>query len=144
MAQQGYIELDTIAYAGVRLIEQGKRLNAISLNWQKSKNEVITLTSYEAWSYAINGTEYHAKDIEINGKEARFFLERMASGNLTLYFIQNKGKHFFIEKDSTLSELFKRDASGKKHCPLHLFWKNFLYVNIGERYEYLVIDLDEL
>jgi len=114
-AQQNYVEFDTIIYAGTKVIDQGKRQNALSCQWQKSKNEVLNLTPYEARSYAIGGVVYVARDVEINGKEGRFFLEKMASGNLTLFFIKNEGKHFFVEKDDDFFELTKRDASGKKH-----------------------------
>ena len=114
-AQHSYVELDTISYAGVKVIDQGKRLNALTCQWQKRKNEVVNLSPYEARSYSTGGVVYVAKDIKINGKEGRFFLERMATGKLTLYFIKNEGKHFFVEKDSVLSKLTKRDASGNKH-----------------------------
>lgn len=114
IAQQSYVELDTITYAGVKVIDQGKRLNALTCQWQKSKNEIVKLTPYEVKSYAIGGEVYVAKDIAINGKDGRFFIEKITLGELTLYFIKNNGKHFFIEKDGAFSELTKRDASGKK------------------------------
>jgi len=100
-AQQGYVEFDTISYSGVKITDQGKRLNALSCQWQKSKNESVHLTPYEASSYATGGVVYVAKDVVISGKESRFFLEKLASGNLTLFFIKNEGKHFFVEKDSS-------------------------------------------
>ena len=90
IAQQNYVELDTITYAGAKIIDQGKRLNALSCQWQKSKNQAINLTPYEARSYAIGGVAYVAKDIEINGMENRFFLEKLTSGKLTLFFIKNE------------------------------------------------------
>ena len=115
IAQNSYVEFDTITYAGVKIIDQGKRLNALSCQWQKSKNNLVQLTPYEVTSYNIGNEKYVAMDIEINGKEGRFFLEKMVSGKMSLYFIKNNGKHFFVEKDDVFSELTKRDASGKKH-----------------------------
>ena len=115
MSQTDFLELDTITYVGGKMLDQGKRQNALTCHWQKSKNELIRLTPYEVVSYGVNSVVYVAKDIEIKGRKGRFFLERMASGNLTLYFIQYKGKHFFVEKDSILTKLTKRDDSGKKH-----------------------------
>ena len=99
MAQSGYVEFDSITYSGVKIIDQGKRLNALSCQWQKSKNNLVQLTPYEVKSYNFGNEKYVARDIEINGKEGRFFLEEMVSGKLTLYFIKYEGKHFFIEKD---------------------------------------------
>jgi hypothetical protein len=115
MAQNSYLEFDSISYAGVKIIDQGKRINALSCHWQKSKNNLVKMTPYEVKSYAIGKAVYDAKDIEINGKEGRFFLEKMVSGKLTLYFIKNKGKHFFVERDNVFSALTKCDASGKNH-----------------------------
>ena len=112
IAQNDHIELDTNSFVGVNVINQGKRLNALSLLWQINKSETVKLTPYEAKSYSTGKKEYVAKDIEINGEENRFFLEKMASGNLTLFFIQNEGKHFFVEKDSVLSKLSKNDYKG--------------------------------
>jgi len=115
-AQQSYVEFDTIIYAGAKMIDQGKRQNFLSCQWQKSrKGELVHLTPYEVKSYATNGIVYVARDVEINGKASRFFLEKMASGNLTLFFIKNEGRHFFVEKENDFWELTKRDASGKKH-----------------------------
>ena len=114
-AQQGNLEFDTITYVGAKVINQGERLNALSCQWQKTKDIVVNLTPYEVMSYETNGKEYIAKDIKINGKEDRFFLEKLASGKLTLFYINNDGKHFFTERDSVFSELTKRDVSGKKH-----------------------------
>ncbi len=115
IAQNSYVELDTVTYVGVKIIDQDKRQNALSCQWQRSKNEVVKLTPYEAKSYATGGKVYVAKDITINGKEGRFFVEKMVVGKLALYFVKNEGKHFFIEKDSVFSELTKQGASGKKH-----------------------------
>jgi len=115
-AQWDYVELDTMTYINVKVFYQGERLNALSCRWQKGNLQpIITHTPYRVRSYSTNGVVYVSKDIEINGKEGKFFLEKLATGKLTLFYIKNEGKHFFTEKDSILSELTKRNASGKKH-----------------------------
>lgn len=112
--QQNFLELDTISYVGVKINNQNAKKNALKCQWQKSKNEIIELTPYQVRSYAAGGNAYIAKDIAINGKEGRFFLERQSFGKLTLYFIKNQGKHFFVERAGVLSELTKRDSTGRK------------------------------
>ena len=115
MAQNGFVELDTVTHAGVHVINKGRRLNALNCYWQESRDSVTILSPYKVARYSINGVEYVAKDIEINGEKGRFFFEKMASGKLTLYFLQNKDKHFFLERGNDLLELTKWDALGNSH-----------------------------
>ena len=120
LAQSSYVRFDTIVHSGAKIIDQGKRKNALSIQWQKGKDEIVNLTPYEVISYSTDKREYVAKNVEINGQEERFFLEKLADGNLTLFFIKNNGNHFYIEKDNALSELIKLDASGQKRYKEYL------------------------
>jgi len=130
-AQQSFLELDSVFIGGAKMIDQGRRENALSCLWQKRRNEMVYLTPYEARAYSINGTVYVARDIEINGNEGRFFLERMAHGDLTLYYFKNKGNHYFIENDSAFMKLTKRNEYGKKHYKetLHSLCADCEYTN---------------
>ncbi len=112
--QSSYVELDTIKYLGAKILDQGKKKNALSCKWQKSIDHFEVLTPFDVYAYSTGDEEYVAKDILINGKEDRLFFEKLSSGKLTLFYIQNNGSHFYIEKDSVLLELTKRDVNGKK------------------------------
>ena len=115
MAQNDYIELDTTLILNVKIIDQGKRLNALSLLWQKGRNNEVRFTPYEARLYTIGKKTYVAKDVEINGEENRFFLEKVASrGNLTLFFLKNEDNHFFVEKDSSFLIKIPNKKSNEK------------------------------
>ena len=102
IAQNRFVELDTIILYGIKIYDQGERLNPFSCQWQKSKNdEMFYSTPYEINSSGFGKTVYIAKDVEINGREGRYFLEKVNSGKLTLFYLSYKGKNFFIEKESS-------------------------------------------
>ena len=60
MAQNSYVEIDTSIYAGAKVIDQGKRKNALSLIWQINKDEAVKLTPYEVRAYSTGKKEYLA------------------------------------------------------------------------------------
>ena len=112
--QNNYIESDSTLYSGIKTIDQGARQNALSCIWKKGENQTVEFTPYQIKSYSTGGKEYKAQDVTINNIDTRLFLEVLSSGNLTLYFVNKEGSHYFVEKDSILIEIPKRDVTSKK------------------------------
>ncbi|MCX6272743.1 MAG: outer membrane beta-barrel protein [Bacteroidetes bacterium] len=115
-AQNDYYVTDSTLTAGVRLVDGGAVQNARICEMRKG-NEIVDFTPNQIKEYGFKeGKVYVSKEIRINGFPQRVFLERLVTGNLTLYFYKEKGNRmFYLEKDNTsLIELPKHTPDNKK------------------------------
>jgi len=110
--QNSYVEFDTVRYTGAKTINQGKK-NFLICRWETDFGKFSYFTPFQVKAYSVINTEFVAKDVFINGKEERLFLEKISTGKLTLFYLDYKGDHFFIEKDGELLDLKKQDVDMK-------------------------------
>ncbi|QGY42939.1 hypothetical protein GM418_04480 [Maribellus comscasis] len=111
--QRGYLVTDSTTLSGIKIMDKGKVGNALWCEIKKG-NKTQRFSPDDAKEYGFNdGRTYVSKEIPYSDSTRRFFLEELAEGELTLFYLAEKKHHtFFIEKDSTsFSELRK----GKKH-----------------------------
>ncbi|MCG6187091.1 outer membrane beta-barrel protein [Maribellus maritimus] len=111
--QRGYLVTDSTTLSGIKIMDKGKTGNALWCEIKK-ENKTQKFSPDDAKEYGFHdGRTYVSKEIPYSDSTRRFFLEQLAEGKLTLFYLAEKKHHtFFIEKDSTsFSELRK----GKKH-----------------------------
>lgn len=109
--QSDYFVTDSTLY-GMKVIDNGELINSRLCQVKKGK-EIIDYSPYEVMEYGFkDGKVYISKEIKIADSSKRVFLERLHSGETTLYYYRGRDiKTFFIEKDSTLFvELPKQDT----------------------------------
>ncbi len=115
-AQSDYYATESSVVVGVTIIDQGAFSNARSCMVKKG-NEYVKYTPYELTEYQTKGTVYVSKEIEHNGEQKRFFLERLADGEVSLYYFRERGGYtfYFQREGEELTALPRRlDTNGKK------------------------------
>ncbi len=115
-AQSDYYKTDSTILIGAKIIDQGAYLNARECIVERG-NQKVTFTPYEITEYKTRGKVYVSKEIEKNGEQKRFFLERLADGEVSLYYFRTRGGYtfYFQEKGSELTALPRRvETNGKK------------------------------
>lgn len=111
-----YYSTDSVTYVNAKLIGGGD-LNNSKFIRVKKKGELVKYTPYEVEEYAFkDGRVYVSKEIQITGFPDKVFLERLATGDVTLYYYKGENtKMFFIENDSLgLVELPKHKQDKNK------------------------------
>jgi len=111
-SQNAYIAKDSAYSYGVTIIEGIDFSNSLICKVKKGKNE-IEYTPDELTEYGTeNGRIYISKELNIHGFSKKYFIERLVKGNINLYYLKlKKGKLFFIEKDSSVFEIIKKNDS---------------------------------
>lgn len=115
-AQGDYYATDSSAVIGMKIIDQGAYLNA-RVCVVEERDQKIEFTPYEITEYQTKGTVYVSKEIEHNGEQKRFFLERLADGEVSLYYFRERGGYtfYFQREGEELTALPRRlDTNGKK------------------------------
>jgi hypothetical protein len=98
-AQRGYYSKDTIMVAGIKLVDKG------DLNYKicsvKKGDKIIQFTSDQIDSYGFNDRRfYKAFTIEVNGKQERYFFQRLVQGRVNLFYAVIEGKNkYFLNKN---------------------------------------------
>lgn len=119
--QRGFYTTDSTIFSGVKIIDNGKILNA---RWcevnKKEKTERYSPDEVEIYGFN-KGRIYVSKNIPYSGSSNNFFLEELSKGKLTLYyFADKKGATYFIEKESRLQELAKGNRSDDSYFQMQL------------------------
>ncbi len=115
-AQGDYYATESSVSVGVTIINQGAFLNARVCVVEK-RGRKIEFTPYEITEYQTKGTVYVSKEIEYKGERKRFFLERLADGEVSLYYFRERGGYtfYFQREGEELTALPRRvDTNGKK------------------------------
>ena len=117
LGQSNYYTTDSVSYVGVELKDGGAKDNLQFFHVMKG-SEIIRYTPYEVVEYGFNdGRIYVSKEVQLNGKTKRVFLEQLYLGNVSLYFYKdNEKKSFFLQKDScSLIEIPKINENGTNY-----------------------------
>ena len=126
-SKRGYFITDSVSRVGVRLINAGEKANSQFVHINTEKNAFVRLSPDEVKEYGFDkekGTRiypnevkeygfnkekrsdkqvYVSKEIQINDKTRRIFLERLIDGEMSLYqYSGGKSKLFVLEMDSSL------------------------------------------
>ncbi|MEM9986044.1 MAG: hypothetical protein AAF804_13210, partial [Bacteroidota bacterium] len=110
-----YIVRDSVPILGVTLVKGSAIENAQFLR-VKVKDGEVSNTPDQLVEYGFsNGQVYVSRTISVSGEMKRVFLERLAVGQLNLYFyVEERFRTFFVEKsDSILVELSRSDYRQK-------------------------------
>ncbi|TVQ08585.1 MAG: hypothetical protein EA361_16405 [Bacteroidetes bacterium] len=115
IAQSDYYSTDSTVVVGVTVIDQGAFLNARVCIVEKP-NQKLEFTPYEISEYKTQGKVYVSKEIEKNGEQRKFFLERLVDGNVSLYYFRAKGGriYYFQEEGKELTALPRRLSTNGK------------------------------
>jgi hypothetical protein len=100
--QNCYYSGNRVKSVGVKIADQGDRLNSQICKVKKGKKE-LQLTPYDIDEYGFrDGRTYYSKNIHVSDSVQRVFLLQLSKGNNNLYYLQEKHrKTFFLEKDSS-------------------------------------------
>jgi hypothetical protein len=100
--QNSYLQTDTSFTSGARIIE-GRYHDYFQKCRVYHEGKTTEYSPYQVTQYGLaNGTEYVARDIELQGFSRRVFLEQIVKGKATLYYyVDSQNSLYFIEKDST-------------------------------------------
>ena len=115
VGQEEYYSTDTISFVGLlNLVDAGDKMNARFCQINKN-GDIVKFTPYEVKLYCLrSGRLYISKEIPGGDSIRRVFLEQLCQGNLNLFYYKNeKGKTFFLEKDSNLIELPKHTGQNR-------------------------------
>ena len=107
--QQDYIATDSSLSAGVNLERNTPRFNSQYIIL-KVKGGETKYTPEQIKEFGFrDGTVYESKKIVIDNEERKVFLERLATGNITLYrYVGRNQRAYYIKKDSSdLQELYR-------------------------------------
>jgi|GEM_PF-3461323 len=104
-AQSDYMRKDTLYVQGKIFSQRLYKNNRTLVFTEKSQS--ITYTPEQVQEYGLlNGDSYFTR--KVPGDEKLYFLHRLVDGKRTLYELKEKnGLRFFIEHDSTLTEIKK-------------------------------------
>ena len=94
-----YIATDTATTMGVRLMNEGARLNAQFCHVLVGK-DTVRYSPHQIKEYGfINGQIYVSREIIVKGSPKKVFLEQLVAGKASLYYYEDSyGPVFFIEK----------------------------------------------
>jgi len=102
--QTGYFLTDSVVSQGVMLVDAKREINA-NFCQVKIKDEIIAYTPYQVIEYGFvqSGRVYESHEVVNNSVPARFFLERIVTGKINLYYLNTHGNVRFYVKpvDST-------------------------------------------
>jgi len=94
-----YYVTDSLTSVGIKIVDKGSMINARFCTVQTRDGE-ITFTPYEVSEYGIGRTQYIAHDVLLNDTLRRVFLEKLTTGDLTLYYYRDRGMKLFFLEDS--------------------------------------------
>lgn len=118
--RNNYIETDSTYLIGIRLIKEKPKINAQFIRVKK-KNEVVEYKPNDLKGYGFkDGSIFESFEININNQKKSYFLEKIYSGSLNLYFlpIDSEKKYFIAQAGGTsLTELPRRDI-GESLLPI--------------------------
>jgi len=119
-AQTGYYLTDSTKTQGVTLVNASRDINANFC--QIVINDLITsYTPYQVIEYGFNqgGRVYESHEVVYNSVPARFFLERIVSGKINLYYLNTHGNIRFYIKPAESTNLVEIPQN-EKECRLFL------------------------
>ncbi|MFC0875047.1 hypothetical protein ACE01N_00550 [Saccharicrinis sp. FJH2] len=109
LSQNSYYENDSSAFIGVKLIDSDDIINC-KICQVKQGNSILRFTPSEIKEYGFkDGRVFVSKKISISGSTKKVFLQKLESGDITLFYYKEKDfKTFFISiDDTTLLEIPK-------------------------------------
>jgi len=103
-----YVATDSSLSTRVKLIQSRPKDNSQFIR-QETITGLVKHSPEQLSEYGFkNGTVFVSREILLEGKSKKVFLERLAKGQITLYYYIDKDtKTFFLELDSVLVELGK-------------------------------------
>lgn len=113
-AQVSYIVTDTALIDSIKIVDRRSIKNS-----QLCERIIITTpvfyTPYDILEYGLaNGMVYISKDLTIGDSTSRVFLERLATGKITLYYYRNEVMKFYIlEKEGINSIQMPKKSPGQ-------------------------------
>jgi len=149
--QTGYYLTDSATSQGVMLVDAKREVNA-NFCQVKIKEDVVVFTPYQVIEYGFNesGRVYESYEVVYNSVPARFFLERIVTGKINLYYLNSHGNiRFYIknnkstnleeipqnEKDCrTFLEKYVRDSPGAIGDLTHLKYNEYSLVQFLTNY----------
>jgi len=120
--QQNYYITDSSKVEGVSLITGGNMIN-YQYCQILDNDKIIKLTPDEVKEYGFdNGKVFVSKEIEDMFKTKRVFLELLSSGDINLYFYENKyRKVFYLERENTFIDLMSFSKDNEQDLKETLF-----------------------
>ena len=104
-AQVDYYIKDTTTFIGnISIVNQGDKLNALSLKFRMN-DSLVEFSPDEIREYGFkNGVVYRSFRINVNGESKTYFFKRLYKGTTNLYYLKTKerGEEFFITKHDSL------------------------------------------
>lgn len=121
VAQTPYYRTNTTEHYGDNIIGKTDRQNCQFLHIKMTLGQ-IKMTPLEVDEYRLkDGRVYISKAIPLHQSKKQVFLERILNGPAKLYYYTSKDlSTFFIEKDSTLTQLKKKGNYNYKDFLLEL------------------------
>lgn len=110
--QNSYFQTDTSFTSGARIIE-GRYHDYFRKCRVYHEGKTTEYTPYQVRQYGLaNGTEYFARDIELQGSTRRVFLEQILKGKASLYYYgDSQNSLYYIEKEGTTLSVIPNDSN---------------------------------
>jgi len=94
-------------------LKEGTDIENAQFCKEERNDSVFTYTPYDIIWYRYNNRLYLSKDIQLEGKTKRIFIERLVAGKISLYFYcDSNSKRFYLDRDSSY---FKELTEGSKN-----------------------------